>query len=539
MKTVAAIGSSLLAISLLAIGCGTEPAEEPAPSQGCEDPTARCAVPDMGGQEPAEDMSTGGPAEEMGEELAPDAGADMRPPEPGEDMSPEAEMGSGEDMGPARCAWPTPQLGASAQAQALALAPQRCGQPAHTWIDPSGLGRVTELGQTRSYRKEFIEAALATQDVTLEGVLEYDTRVQQFAYMTQDRGAEIEATALLAYPKDAAEPRGTLLLLHGTTGFNDECAPSRSIVGLGLAALFSSAGYVVVAPDFIGLKGMGSPSEELHPYLVGQATAIASLDALRALPQLPAEARGGLCPPAEALVFGGSQGGHATLWVDRLAPYYAPEITLKGSVATVPPADTLSQMERALEQEVSATGNTIAFLGSAASWYGAEDELDTAFQPPYDAEVPAALAASCDPGDELDPQPALEQLFSPMLYEPARRGDLDMVDPWGCMAAENGLTTTSIERLQQDPDSYGVLMVYGEEDGLVHTPIEREAFGTLCEQGMPLAYLECAGAGHTPASFWAIPEILDFLAARQAGEVFDAPCQVAAPTRCRATPADE
>lgn len=44
----------------------------------------------------------------------------------------------------------------------------------------------------------------------------------------------------------------------------------------------ASSGYVVVAPNYISLRAFGDPTGFLHPYLVGQPTAIASLDAVRA-----------------------------------------------------------------------------------------------------------------------------------------------------------------------------------------------------------------------------------------------------------------
>jgi hypothetical protein len=53
---------------------------------------------------------------------------------------------------------------------------------------------------------------------------------------------------------------------------------------------------------------------------------------------------------------------------------------------------------------------------------------------------------------------------------------------------------------------------------------------------VPLQYLECAGAGHTDATSWALPEILTFLQARLAGEAFAPSCQVTAPVTCEGTP---
>src|SRR5690606_3781338 len=92
------------------------------------------------------------------------------------------------------------------------------------------------------------------------------------------------------------------------------------------AALLASYGYVAVAPDYLGLKNYGDPTGFLNPALVGQPTAVASIDAVRAALRLEPEERGGLCVPASFVAVGGSQGGHAALWVDRLAPHYAREL---------------------------------------------------------------------------------------------------------------------------------------------------------------------------------------------------------------------
>src|SRR5690606_13635294 len=118
-----------------------------------------------------------------------------------------------------------------------------------------------------------------------------------------------------------------VLYLHGSTGFNDSCTASATAETRLLSSLLASYGYVVVAPDYLGLKNGGEPTGFLNPALVGQPTAIASLDALRAALRLAPEERGELCASPRFVTVGGSQGGHAALWVDRLAPYYARELT--------------------------------------------------------------------------------------------------------------------------------------------------------------------------------------------------------------------
>lgn len=464
--------------------------------------------------------------------VAPDTGTDTTQPDAQEDASADTSA-------PPACDFPAPIVAGTPLTDSLADAPARCGQAPHTWSRDASLGDVIEIGAPQQFRASLIEGVIRSQNVNPPPGIDYDVTLKPFRYLTQDRGAPIEATGLVGFPQDfdTAEPLPTLLVLHGTTGFMDDCAPSADTASQALVALFASFGYVVVAPDFIGLKGSGEPSADLHPYLVGQATAIASLDSVRALGKMAPDERGGYCLSDEVMVVGGSQGGHAALWVDRLAPYYARELDLLGAVATVPPADLIGQMERALNTFVNSTGNTIAFLGTAASWYGFDDRLDEVFAPPLDVDIPAALGTDCSPGTGFA-DPTVEDIFQPSLYEPARLGELTEVDPWGCITAENGLTTTSIERIAPESDSYGILSVLAEQDELVHTPIERDAFATLCEQGVDMQYLECAGADHVEATLFAVPEILDFIAARMAREPFNPPnlCEVQAAQACRGTP---
>ena len=148
----------------------------------------------------------------------------------------------------------------------------------------------------------------------------YDVRVFRIRYTTQDRGKATEATGFVALPKvpeELSELRVDLLIyLHGTAGFSDGCAPSASILDPIAGAALASFGHVVVAPDYLGMNGNGPPSTQLHPYVIAEPTAIASLDAARAARELlVAVDQPGLLARPDVLVLGGSQGGHAALAV--------------------------------------------------------------------------------------------------------------------------------------------------------------------------------------------------------------------------------
>jgi hypothetical protein len=501
-------------------------------SAGCGDDTAA-----NGG-----DNSTT-PTMDAGVDLGSDA-SNNTSADGGDDDAANADGGDasvGDDGGMvATCTLPEPIVAGTPETDALANSPARCDAQEYQWLRSAELGDVGEFGTAGAFQAVLINTVATVQGIDLPRPAEYDVSIEQYTYTTQDRGQLVDATSLVAYPNnlETDEPVGVVLVLHGTVGFTDQCSPSPTQEQRALAALIATYGYIVVAPDYLGLKGLGDPTGFKHPYLVGEATAIASLDALRALYKMPADKRGNLCASTEYAYFGGSQGGHAALWIDRLAPYYARELTPLGGVATVPPADLLTQMERALQTPVDATGNTIAFLGASADWYGKEGELDEVFVPPLDVDIPAAIASSCDPGDEvtIDPQ-NLGDVFTPEILAAAANGTIEDFGFAGCMTEENTLETTSIARIPSDLPSYGILNVFGEADDLVNTPIERAAYERLCNGGMPYEYLECAVAGHVDATFWAFEEILDFLEARLAKEPFtQGACEVSAPVRCSGTP---
>lgn len=447
--------------------------------------------------------------------------------------------------------FPAPTIGGQPALDALADAPARCGQPEHQWLRDATLGEVRERVVVQSLPASVIEALVEAEEATAPREIVYDTVVEQVRYVTQDRGKLLEATTLVAYPVVTervgqptppipSEPMNMLVVLHGTAGFSDACAPSLDSGTRAFAALFASMGYLVIAPDYIGLKGSGEPTGFAHPYLVGQPTAIASLDAVRAAGRMPWEEINQRTIQPRFAVVGGSQGGHAALWVDRLAPYYAPELALLGVVATVPLADMIGQATRALLEPVPATANTVAFLSVAPAWYGAGDRLNEVFTAQAAADIAQAFDQDCSGGDVLDNYTTLESLFTPSLLQAAAQNKLAELPLWGCITAENGLTTTSIARQGPSAASYGLLWVLGQNDALVHTPLERQSFETLCAQGMPMQFLECEGAGHVETTLWALPEIMDFVDDRFAGRELEPSrlCQITAATRCRGTPAN-
>ncbi len=141
-------------------------------------------------------------------------------------------------------------------------------------------------------------------------------------------GKKAAVTGLITYPNSAPPASGWPVISwdHGTSGISQSCAPSRAPYSL---PTFGVTG-VIVATDYLGL----GPDGEIHPYLNRATEAEATIDIVRAALQIP-DAHAG----HTWLVVGDSQGGHAALATSQIAPSYAPNLNLIGSVAIGPGAE--------------------------------------------------------------------------------------------------------------------------------------------------------------------------------------------------------
>ena len=441
-----------------------------------------------------------------------------------------------------------PLPGADAQppkdADAAVSSRARCGAAAYDWVVSTKLGDVLESDAKATHTPIELNYAIiqarSQNAFKTRRLAKLGTKSRVLRYQTQDRGTLVDATTVMVYPDvSGAETFPVMLVLHGTAGFNDSCSPSGGIAddALGgfqdgtvlLLSLFASFGYVVVAPDYIGLKSLGAPTGFLHPYLVAEPTAIASLDAVRAAKK---QLAGSNVTPGNVVVIGGSQGGHAAAFVNRYSPHYAPELVIKGSVWDVPPTDVLGQAKPALTAWKNATKNMIALTTTYESWYGtAPAGLASAFLPPFATSFPAALATSCSPSDALAGA-TRETVFTPAFLAAGQQPGFGGLAPWACYLSENSLPTTSVPKL----DSIPSMFLLGENDDLVDNTVERASFQKLCAQGNVLSFLECAGATHTKPLSYALDQWLDFLEARLAGTPVTGACAIKPAETCTSTP---
>lgn len=434
------------------------------------------------------------------------------------------------------CDVPAPIVAGTSETDAVANAPARCGMPAYAWSRDPSLGSVVSRTRGQVFTAAMLNGLASSAGLALPRPITHAVQIDTVAYVTQDRGTLVQSSTALAYPTDLGDRTDvpTLLMLHGTSGWRPRCGPTVDVNFHSLAAALAGYGYVVIAPDYLGLESAGDPYGAPPPYLVGEPTAIASLDAVRAGLRALSDLRIAACGTTDLVVWGGSQGGHAALWVERLTPYYARELRLRGVVAAIPVADVVGEAERSFAARTDGTQYFAAMLATAPAWYGAQDRLGEIFVAPEDVDLPAALAAVCSPTIPVDP---IEGLLTSTIRDAAAAGTLADVPTWGCLLSESSLLDTSIPRLSTASDpSYGVLFLTGESDTLLPPSIEGPAYDTLCAAGMPLEFVECAGAGHVDAALWSIGETLDFFEARVRGDAFSPECTRPLAARCSGTP---
>jgi acetyl esterase/lipase len=146
-----------------------------------------------------------------------------------------------------------------------------------------------------------------------------------------DGHSPIAVSGALYLPK-VAPPEGgwpVMAWAHGTVGIADVCAPSwagRSERDITYLNHWLDQGYAVVASDY---QGLGTPGG--HPYLTARPEACSVLDSVRAVEG------GDFGLSKKVVIIGQSQGGGAAFAATVFAKSYAPELDIRGAVATGTP----------------------------------------------------------------------------------------------------------------------------------------------------------------------------------------------------------
>jgi uncharacterized membrane protein HdeD (DUF308 family)/pimeloyl-ACP methyl ester carboxylesterase len=308
-----------------------------------------------------------------------------------------------------------------------------------------------------------------------------DASVTRILYTTRDAlGQPAVASALVIVPDDPPPgPRPVIAWNHGTTGVARGCAPSlrdASATRWAIPALNDALdrGWVVVASDY---SGQGAPG--VFPYLIGRGEARSSLDAVLAARELE-----GPVLSRRTVAWGHSQGGHAALWMSKIAPEYASDIVLRGTAVLAPVSDPL-----ALAEELPKRGDD-ALLSILTSWVlvpyaDTYDDVDLGrYVTPGAEAIVREMTQRCpsDPGVVVSVATALGVSEDRPLYV----GDLTR-GPLGERLASNAAT---------GPWDVPLLIVWGDEDEVIPPHLQEEFFAQVCEDGGHARRLVYRGYDH-------------------------------------------
>lgn len=312
-------------------------------------------------------------------------------------------------------------------------------------------------------------------------------------------GERIAVSGVLVAPSGAvpAEGRPIVAWSHPTSGVDVPCAPSLSNSVLrmipGLSELIRR-GYVVVASDYPGL-GTAGP----HPYLVGLSEGRAVLDAVRAARSLP-QAHAG----RRFILWGHSQGGHASLFAAMLARKYAPELRLVG-VAVAAPASNLAVLAK-----IDPSNPDSLLMGGMLIW-----SWSRVFDIPLDSVVATSdqpallkLARVCfDPPYDSEEQP--EAAPMPAVTYKLKR-DLSTAEPWKSLYARNTPGTL--------PADVPVFLAQGSADTTIPPSLTGNYMQRLCHAGSAVDLDVKQGVNHRFIARDAAGDAVAWMSGRFAGK---------------------
>ena len=292
-----------------------------------------------------------------------------------------------------------------------------------------------------------------------------------------DGGAGTTVSGAVFTPDGPPPPGGwpVIALAHGTTGLDEECAPSLTDDLWGLAEpvlRYVRSGYAVALADYQGLG-----EEGVHPYLDAKTAGLNVIDSVRALRHTFPGVSG------RWLAFGGSQGGAAAWAADELAATYAPELKLVGAVANSPAADVTGLVGKA--QKSTLTDDQMSlFLTVVESVARLHDDVDRGdFRSGAAASYWVPLL-SCNP-ETSTYRAAQRKRLTPDLFAPRTTAAADRLR--GILAGW---------ALPRGPLSAPLSVVYGADDAFVDARWTTDAIARQCALGGVMQWQLQPGRGH-------------------------------------------
>jgi pimeloyl-ACP methyl ester carboxylesterase len=356
----------------------------------------------------------------------------------------------------------------------------------------------------------------------------YDLFVIQ--YVSEGRPGVARAKTALFYLPDGGRSGVPLVAYdHATSGMGPSCGPTHvHVMSDPFAVPLAGRGYAVVAPDYGGMgidNGMTS-------YLVGDAEAAATLDAVRAVRRFGDPRFDPKRMSDELFLAGYSQGGHAALFAHQHFDASL-GVRLLGSIAMGP---GLGDARRWLEfvqgarRPVGGMEVYASMMLFAGAQYAGGPEPGAWLSPKATATLPTVFHGQCSPNLEAAVASAfltLGDLYQPAFLDAAASCKLGVAcpgfEPWASRlhAAEPGDFTSDAPSL----------ILQGLADTLVPPATTACIVDRMRARGTPVEACGYPNADHFSFLAGAVPDMVRWIAARHAGKAPDA-CAVPLAAAC-------
>lgn len=329
------------------------------------------------------------------------------------------------------------------------------------------------------------------------------TRAYRVLYLsTGVDGEPVAVSGLLGVPASAAPAAGydVVSWAHGTTGIADACAPSTgrrfNHDAYDVAPVVLAEGWVFVATDYEGLGTAG-----MHRYLIGDSEARGILDSVRAAGFLD-----GITLSGRVAFWGRSQGGHAGLFAGELAPSYAPELTVVGTVVGAP----ASELASAFPLSGYLGGRTAAYNWDIG--YSYADAFGFDLDAFYDAYTRSRVDGLLAEGGCLPEMAALGDELGSAGFDVSQANDPRLI----ALLEES----SPGHRRQGAP----VRIHQGLADEDVPAFATDSLVDALCAAGDPIEYVTYPGENHVQSTQAHVPEMVAFTRDRFDGVAFTGNC---------------
>lgn len=213
--------------------------------------------------------------------------------------------------------------------------------------------------------------------------VKYEVALYNVVYNTEYKGETIRVSGLISFPV-TSDPVPMISLQHGTIATSDE-APSRALSSFSQFSWFSSFGYIMLFPDYIGY---GESDEIVHPYYDEESTAKSVTSMLLAAEELANER--GVTFNNNVFLAGYSEGGYATMAAHKAME----ETPMEGFdlVASAPAAggyDVIDMVDYLFQLEEYASPFYIAFVAHAyTDAYAWDQPMSLYFNEPFATDIP-------------------------------------------------------------------------------------------------------------------------------------------------------